>query len=61
MGSDFAVEKMTATPEDGTQRTWMEHWLVTRSDAQAERKQKTWLNHLQRAEAKLASLKANLL
>jgi transposase len=59
VGSGFEVEKkMTATLEDGRQHTWLERWLVTRSDALAKRKQKTWLNRLQRAETKLVSLKA---
>jgi transposase len=59
VGSGFEVEKkMTATLDDGTQHTWVERWLVTRSDALAKRKQRTWLNRLQRAETKLAGLKA---
>jgi transposase len=58
VGSGFEVEKeMTATLEDGTPHTWVERWLVTRSDALAKRKEKTWLNRLQRAETKLTSLK----
>ena len=59
VGSGFEVEKkMTAALDDGTQHTWTERWLVTRSDALAKRKQKTWLNRLQRAETELTSLKA---
>lgn len=59
VGSGFEVEKkITATLDDGTQYTWVERWLVTRSDALAKRKQRTWLNRLQRAETKLAGLKA---
>lgn len=59
VGSGFEVEKeMRATLENGIQHTWMERWLVTRSDALAERKQKTWRKRLERAERQLNNLKA---
>jgi len=58
MGSGFEVKKkMTTTLDDGTQHTWEERWLVTRSDALAKQKQKTWKKRLQRAETKLTRLK----
>lgn len=59
VGQGFEVDKeMAFGQEDGPQHIWQERWLVTRSDALAKRKQKTWRNRLQRAEAKLTSLKA---
>lgn len=59
VGQGFEVDKeMAFGLEDGPQHIWQERWLVTRSDALAKRKQKTWRNRLQRAEAKLTSLKA---
>jgi transposase len=59
VGSGFEVKKeMTTTLENGTQHTWMERWLVTRSYALAERKQKTWRKRLERAESQLNNLKA---
>ena len=59
VGQSFEVGKgMMFEREDGTKHTWQERWLVTRSDALAKRKQKTWQNRLQRAETKLTNLKA---
>jgi transposase len=59
VGSGFEVDKtMRATLEDGTPHTWTERWLVTRSDALAQRRQKTWGKRLQRAQSKLNGLKA---
>jgi transposase len=59
VGSGFEVSKtMSAKLENGTPYTWTERWLVTRSDALAERRQKTWEKRLQRAQSKLSGLKA---
>jgi len=59
VGSGFEVNRtMSATLENGTPYTWTERWLVTRSDALAQRRQKTWEKRLQRAQSKLSSLKA---
>jgi transposase len=59
VGSGFEVDKtMSATLEDGTPHTWTERWLVTRSDALAQRRQKTWEKRLQGAQSKLSGLKA---
>jgi len=44
--------------EDGTPHSWAERWLVTRSDALAQRRQKTWEKRLQRTQSKLSGLKA---
>ena len=59
VGQGFeVVEEMTAKLANETQHTWQERWLVTRSDALAQRKQKTWQNRLQKVETKLTDLKA---
>ena len=59
VGSGFQVKKtMTAMLEDGAQHTWTERWLVTRSDALAQQRQKTWKRRLQRTQSKLTHLKA---
>jgi transposase len=59
VGQGFEVDKeMAFGLEHRPQHIWQERWLVTRSDALVKRKQKTWRNRLQRAEAKLTSLKA---
>jgi transposase len=59
VGRGFEVNKtMSATLQDGTPYTWTERWLVTRSDALAQRRQKTWEKRLQRAQTKLSGMKA---
>jgi transposase len=59
VGRGFEVNRtMSATLEDGTAHTWAERWLVTRSDALAQRRQKTWEKRLQRVQSTLNSLQA---
>jgi transposase len=59
VGCGFEVTRtMSATLEDSTPHTWTERWLVTRSDALAQRRQKTWEKRLHRAQSKLSGLKA---
>lgn len=60
VGQGFAVEQpMTDVLEDGkTVHTWTEQWLITRSDAHAQREQKGILDRLQKAEKELGQLQA---
>jgi transposase len=59
VGSGFEVNRtQSAKLTDGTTHTWTERWLVTRSDALAQRRQKAWEKRLQRAQSKLSGLKA---
>jgi transposase len=59
VGSGFEVNRtLSATLTDGTRHTWTERWLVIRSDALAQRRQKTWEKRLQGAQSKLSGLKA---
>lgn len=59
VGLGFEVEReMRGQTEDGHQHTWTERWLITRSDAHAQRQQKACLDRLRKAEAELARLKA---
>ena len=59
MGTGFEMKKvMTSTLENGTQHTWTERWLVTRSDTVTKKRQKTWQHRLQQTERKLTRLKA---
>jgi transposase len=58
VGRGFEVSRtMSGTLEEGTAHTWTERWLVTRSDALARRRQKTWEKRLQSAQSKLSGLK----
>lgn len=59
VGQGFEVEReMSATLEDGRVHRWLERWLVTRSDALAERRQKALRRRLRKAEKELAALRA---
>jgi transposase len=59
VGQGFEVEReMSATLEDGRVHRWSERWLVTRSDALAERQQEALHRRLQKAEKELATLQA---
>jgi transposase len=55
VGTGFVVE-MEMQEESGYH--WMERWMVSRSDAHAERQKKAFLDRLGKAEAQLANLKA---
>jgi transposase len=58
VGCGFVVEQfMTTTLEDGqTPHSWKERWLVTRSDALAERRKASVLKRLGKAETELEQL-----
>jgi transposase len=57
VGQGFEVEwEMSATLEDGSVHIWSERWLVTRSDALAERQRKDLQRRLRQAEKGLATL-----
>lgn len=59
VGCGFEVSRtISATLEDGTPHSWTERWLVTRSDALAQRRQETWEKRLRQAQSKLSDLKA---
>jgi transposase len=58
VGKGFEVTKQMQIPlDDGTQYCWDERWLVTRSDAHGERKNKAFLSSLSKAESQIHSLK----
>lgn len=60
VGKGFVVDKQMETRlEDGTNHQWSERWMVSRSDAHAHRRKKSFKNRLDKAENKLFKLKAN--
>lgn len=59
VGKGFVVDKQMETRlEDGTNHQWSERWMVSRSDAHAQRREKSFHNRLEKAEDKLSKLKA---
>lgn len=59
VGKGFVVEKQMETRlEDGTGHRWIEQWMVSRSDAHAQRQEKSLQSRLENAEDKLSKLKA---
>jgi len=59
VGKGFVVDKKMETRlEDGTNHQWSERWMVSRSDAHAQRKEKSFQNRLDKAEDKLSKMKA---
>lgn len=59
VGKGFVVDKKMETRlEDGTTHQWNERWMVSRSDAHAQRQEKSFQSRLQKAEGKLSKLKA---
>lgn len=59
VGKGFVVDKqMEAQLEDGTSHQWAERWLVSRSDAHAQRRVKSFQSRLDKAENKLSKIKA---
>jgi transposase len=57
VGAGFVVERsMRATLDDGRTHAWTECWLVTRSDALAQRRQHKLCDRLDKAEAELRRL-----
>lgn len=57
VGCGFVVERSLRAPlEDGRTHTWTERWVVTRSDALAQRRQHQLRARLDKAEAELAQL-----
>jgi transposase len=59
VGKGFVVDKqMEARLEDGTDHQWGERWMVSRSDAHAQRREKSFQSRLEKAEDKLSKLKA---
>lgn len=55
VGVGFVVEKEM---EDETGHRWTERWIVSRSDAHAERKKRAFLKRLEKTEERLNKLKA---
>lgn len=55
VGVGFVVEKEM---EDETGHRWTERWMVSRSDAHAERKKRAFLKRLEKTEERLNKLKA---
>jgi transposase len=59
VGNGFVVGRQMETRlEDGTNHQWRERWLVSRSDAHAKRREKSFQKRLEKAEDKLSKLKA---
>jgi transposase len=59
VGKGFVVDKeIEAQLEDGTIHKWSERWMVSRSDAHAKRREKSFESRLEKAEDKLSKLKA---
>jgi transposase len=59
VGKGFVVDKqMEARLEDGTTHQWNERWMVSRSDAHAQRQDKSFQSRLEKAEGKLSKLKS---
>jgi transposase len=59
VGKGFVVDKQMETRlEDGTNHPWSERWMVSRSDAHAQRREKSFQSRLDKAENKLSKLKA---
>ena len=59
VGKGFVVNKqMTTRFENGAEHQWTERWMVSRSDAHAQRREKSFQSRLEKAEEKLAKLKA---
>jgi transposase len=58
VGVGFVVEKqMESQLEDGSAHEWAERWMVTRSDAHAQRQKKAFKDRLAKADKKLNGLK----
>jgi transposase len=58
VGVGFIIEKqMESQAEDGSTHTWKERWMITRSDAHAERQKKAIKERLAKADNKLNVLK----
>jgi transposase len=59
VGKGFVVNKqMVARLDNGALHQWLERWMVSCSHAHAQRQEKAFQNRLDKAEAKLANLKA---
>lgn len=59
VGKGFVVDRLIENSlEDGTVYQWNERWMVSRSDAHAQRRVKSFDNRLEKAEEKLSKLKA---
>lgn len=59
VGVGFVVEKqMEMQLEDGCNHKWTERWMVTRSDAHAQRQKKAFKDRLAKADKKLNDLKS---
>ena len=59
VGKGFVVDRQMETRlEDGTIHQWRERWMVSRSDAHAQRREKSFQSRLEKAEEKLSKLKA---
>lgn len=59
VGKGFVVNKqMTVRLESGAEHQWCERWMVSRSDAHAQRREKSFQSRLEKAEEKLSKLKA---
>lgn len=59
VGKGFVVDRQMETRlEDGTNHQWSERWMVSRSDAHAQRREKSFQGRLEKAEKKLSKLKA---
>ena len=58
VGVGFTIEKqMEGQLEDGSSYQWVERWMVTQSDAHAQRQKKAFMERLANAEKKLSHLK----
>ncbi|MDL1980414.1 MAG: transposase, partial [Deltaproteobacteria bacterium] len=49
---------MESQLEDGSAHEWAERWMVTRSDAHAQRRKKAFRDRLAKADKKLNDLKS---
>lgn len=57
IGQGFAIEKTMEYEKDNETYTWQERWLISRSDAHAERQKKSLEGRLEKAEKALSKLK----